>query len=55
MKKQQEKLLIATLAGLVVCGAAAMVLQPASAASTAGRTASAPIDVSVLALERSAT
>lgn len=55
MSRNQEKVLIAALAGLVICGAAAMVVQPVVASSATTRAAAQPIEISVLALEPAST
>lgn len=51
MSRNHEKLLIAALAGLVICGAAAMVVQPVVANASTTRAGMQPIEISVLALD----
>jgi hypothetical protein len=56
MSKQHEKILVATLAALVICGAAALVAQPAAmTVRPAQASASTPIDASLLGLGRAKT
>jgi hypothetical protein len=56
MSKQHEKILVATLAALVICGAAALVTQPAAMNIRPAQTsASTPIDANLLGIGRANT
>jgi hypothetical protein len=58
MSKQHEKILVATLAALVICGAAALVTQPAAMnirPAPAQTSASTPIDANLLGIGRANT